>query len=150
MLESIQKLLPWVTGLPTAPKIAVTAIWLLLSFVFLYTVWVPVAKIVADQRPAVRQAYERMERVLSRLKREPDGQILVDGNPIERKLADYYYPNYIAIAEFLSKHPGDIKGAYEEIWAHGGAGRVYTSDTQAFEAVVSGFFQEYTDATKGG
>lgn len=150
MLESIQKMLPWITGLPTAPKIAVTAIWLLLSFVLLYMVWVPVAKIAADQRPAVRQAYERMERVLSRIKRQPNGQILVDGNLIERELADHYYPHYMAIADFISKHPGDIKGAYEEIWAHGGAGRVYTSDTQAFEAVVSGFFREYTAATNGG
>jgi len=150
MLEAIQKLVPWVTGLPIAPKVAVTAIWLLLSFVFLYMVWVPVAKVPVDQRPAVRQAYERMERVLSRLKRQPDGQTLVDGNPIERQLADHYYPHYVAIADFVSKHPGDIKGAYEEIWAHGGAGRVYTSDTQAFEAVVSGFFKDYTAASSGG
>ncbi|MCM2284173.1 MAG: hypothetical protein NDI81_05300 [Desulfobacula sp.] len=149
MLESIQKLLPWVTGLPIAPKIAVTIIWLLLSFVFLYMVWVPVAKVAIDQRPAVRQAYDRMERVLSQIKLQPDGQIVVNGNAVEHRLAGYYR-DYIAIAEFVSKHPGDIKGAYEEIWAHGGAGRVFIDDTQAFEAVVSGFFQQYTVASNGG
>jgi hypothetical protein len=103
-----------------------------------------------DRGNNVRQAYERMERVLSRLKRQPDGQVLVDGNPIERQLADYYYSHYLAIAEFLSKHPGDIREAYEEILAHGGAGRMFTNDTQAFEAVVLGFFKEYSSAANAG
>jgi hypothetical protein len=149
LLETIQKLVPWVADLPTAPKVAVTAIWLLLSFVFMYAVWVPVGKVRPEQTPAVREAYERMERVLSRLRRQPDGQVLVDGKTVDPRLADAYYLHYLAIAEYVSIHRGDLKGAYEEIWSHGGAGRVFTNDTQAFEAVVSGFFEEYSSASNG-
>ena len=70
MLESIQKLAPWVSGLPTVPKLAVTAIWLLLSFLFLYLVWVPTRKDV-EKSAEVQQAYDRMVRVLRRITRLP-------------------------------------------------------------------------------
>jgi len=112
-------------------------------------VWVPVTKAPVDARPAVKAAYDRMDRTLRRLQREPGGQVLVDGTPVEARLAAYY-SHYVAIAEFISAHPGDTKGAYEEIWSHGGAGRVHISDTQPFEAVVAEFFQQYKAASDGG
>jgi len=147
MLESLQKLIPWVTALPIAPKIAITTTWLLLSFVFLYMVWVPATR--RSEPQAVREAYDRMDRALRQLKRLPDGQILVDGSPVDPRLAEYY-THYLLIAEYISHHPGDMKGAYEEIWLHGGASRTSTDDTQAFEAVVSEFFQQYKTTSNGG
>jgi hypothetical protein len=45
MLEFIQKLVPWISGLPLTPKIFITAIVLLLflflCIVFLYFIWAP-------------------------------------------------------------------------------------------------------------
>jgi hypothetical protein len=86
-LESLQKLVPWLSGLPLTPKILITAIVVLANFLFLTLIWTPPPK----PQP---------------------------------------------------------KRTYEEIWAHGGASRTYTDDTQAFEALVSGFFRTYEEATK--
>jgi hypothetical protein len=146
MLESIQKLAPWVSGLPTVPKLAVTAIWLLLSFLFLYLVWVPTRKDV-EKSAEVQQAYDRMVRVLRRITRLPNGQTLVDGRPIDAR-EEGYYAKYAAIADYVAQHPRDIKGTYEEVWDQGGSGRVYTDDTEAFEAVVKEFFKQYQRATE--
>ena len=88
-----------------------------------------------------------MRRVFNRLKHSPNGGITVDGQPVEARLTEYYQ-NYVAIADFLAAHPNDIKGAYEEVWDHGGEGRVYIDDTQAFEAVVRAFFMEYKTASQ--
>jgi hypothetical protein len=147
MLESIQKLVPWVSGLPTVPKLAITAVVLLLTFVFLYLVWAPPRVVTPGEMPAVREAYERMRRVLSRLGTSETGRITVDGSPIEEGLEKYYSP-FVAISEYVSGHPQDIRGAYEKIWEHGGAGRVMINDTEAFETVVSAFFAEYDRVTK--
>ena len=142
MFESIQKLLPWLTGLPVVPKVVVTAIWLLLSFLFLYLVWVPTPQHQVESTAGVQQAYERMVRTLLRIKLLPSGQVLVDGQAIEPRIAEYY-SKYAAIGDYVAHHPGDVKGAYEEIWAQGGESRTFINDTEAFEAVVAAFFQQY-------
>ena len=104
MLETIQKLAPWASGLPLFPKVAITIVILLLGFVFLYLVWVPVY-----HHPEVKQAYERMSRVLSRLERLPNGTVTVDGKPVKDRLSEYYN-HYVTISEYLEGHPEDIKG----------------------------------------
>ena len=142
MLESIQKLAPWASGLPLFPKIAITIVVLLLGFTFLYLVWVPARQVAIYNQPEVKQAYERMSRVLSRLARLPDGTVTVDGNPVEDRLSEYYI-HYISLSEYLKEHPGNIEGAYEAVWEHGGGSRVFTNDTEAFETVVAGFFHEW-------
>ena len=60
---------------------------------------------------------------------------------------DLYKP-YLAIAKYVSANPDNIKGAYEKIWEHGGEGRVFSSDTEAFEAVVSRFIREWDDVMR--
>ena len=84
-------------------------------------------------------AFERMKRVLSRLSLNEDGSIFVDGVPVPENLKEYYI-HYASIAHYLKLHPDDMKGTYEKIWDHGGSGRVYINDTQAFETVVSHLF----------
>jgi hypothetical protein len=146
MFENLQKLIPWVSNLPVIPKVAVTIVVMLTCFVLLYLVWAPPA----GQNPAdnknVQDAYARMQRVLSKIN-NIGGQITVDGTPIELRLEDYYKP-YLAIAQYVSSNPKNMKGAYEAIWEHGGQGRVYISDTQPFEAVVSAFFREWETAAQ--
>lgn len=142
MLDAVQKLVPWATDLPLVPKIAITVIFLLIVFIFLYLVWVPGPKTSVADQPSVKKAYGRMVRVLARIQSRSDGQVVVDGNAIEPLHKDYYV-QYLKIAEYIRANPGDIEGAYESVWENGGSGRVYTSDTQAFEAVVSGFFHEW-------
>ena len=143
MLETIQKLLPWASGLPIVPKVVLTAVWVLLSFLLLYLVWVPAPQQQVENMPGVQQSYDRMVRQLIRIKRLPSGQVLVDGQPVETRLVDYY-SKYAAIADYVAHHPRDIKGAYEEVWAQGGGSRVIINETETFEAVVSGFFDEYS------
>ncbi len=148
MLEAIQKLVPWVSGLPIVPKLAISAVVVLLLSVFLYLVWVPPREVVPAEQPAVREAYERMRRVLSRLGTSETDRTTVDGSPIEERLVEEYYKHFIAVSEYISTHPDDIRGAYEKIWDHGGAGRVMINDTEAFETVVSAFFEEYDRTAK--
>lgn len=106
-----------------------------------------VSRVPPSEMPPVTQAYERMTRVLSRLDQSFQGEVTVDGIPVEQRLSDYYR-EYLAIAKFVSEHPGDIVGAYEYIWEHGGQGRTFIDDTQAFETVVSAFFISYEAASK--
>jgi hypothetical protein len=63
MLESIQKLANWMSGLALVPKIATTVILLLIGFVVMYLVWVPAQKTSPADEPAVKEAYNRMLKV---------------------------------------------------------------------------------------
>jgi hypothetical protein len=141
MLESIQKLAPWLSTLPPVPKIAMTVVVLLICFVLLYVVWVPPPTKNPANETSVKDAYARMQRVLSRLDSSGD-HVTVDGDPVAPRLQDYYKP-YLAISKYVSANPGNIRGAYDKVWEHGGEGRVFTSDTEAFEAVVSRFIREW-------
>jgi hypothetical protein len=58
----------------------------------------------------------------------------------------YYFAPYMAIAEYLRDHPGDIEGAYYQIARNGGQSRTFIDDTQKYEAVVSDFFRKYDTA----
>jgi hypothetical protein len=87
-----------------------------------------------------------MERVLLRLKRQRNGQISVDGQTVECRLVPLY-TDYLDIEDYVSAHPGDVKGAYEEIWTHGGESRSFTDDTGDSESAVSTLFAAYQDAT---
>lgn len=144
-LESLQKLVPWLAGLSTGPKIVVSTIAVAMTTLFLMLIWSPRIDSAPDQDPAVREAYSRMQRVLARITQGPDGRILVDGNPVQKRLEEYYRP-FLSIANYVRAHPGDYKGAYEEIWNTGGESRTFINDTQAFEAVVSGYFKRYENA----
>jgi hypothetical protein len=146
MLESVQKLIPWISNLPPIPKITMTIVVVLICFVLLYVVWVPPPSKNPADETRVRDAYARMQRVISRLDGSSD-HITVDGIPIEPRLNDYY-KSYLAIAKYISANPGNIKGAFDKIWEHGGPVRVIISDTEAFEAVVVGFFREWEDAAR--
>ncbi len=146
MLEAIQKLIPWASDLPLIPKLSVSAVIILLAFVFLYIIWAPKPVILPQENPTVIQAYERMKRVLTKLGQTSDGTITVDGNPIEERLSDYY-TNYLAIADFIANNPNDIIGAYEKVWENGGEGRVFINDTEVFETVVSAFFRSFENAS---
>jgi hypothetical protein len=146
MLEGIQKLAPWITNLPTVPKITMTVVVVLLCFVLLYVVWVPPPTKDPANETSVKEAYARMQRVLSRLGGSGD-QVTVDGDPVAPRSLDLYKP-YLAIAKYVSANPDNIKGAYEKIWEHGGEGRVFSSDTEAFEAVVSRFIREWDDVMR--
>ena len=84
-----------------------------------------------------------MQRVLAILDGSGD-HITVDGVPIEPRLKDYY-KTYLIIEKYVSANPGNIKGAYEKIWEHGGQSRTFINDTEAFEAVVSAFIQEWDE-----
>jgi len=145
MFESVQKLAPWVSALPVMPKIAITMAWFLVSFVFFYVVWVPVKKVEVYDRPVVKAAYERMVRVLKRITADSAGDVLVDGRVVQFRDE---YSKFAKIAEFVSSNPGDIQGAYEKVWENGGLNRSFTSDTEAFEAVVSGFAIVYYEASR--
>jgi hypothetical protein len=149
LVETLQKLLPWVTGLPTVPKVIVSIIAIALTALFLVLVWAPqtASESAKDptRSPRVIQAYTRMERVLAPLAIRQDGTVVVDGDPVDKRLEEYYLP-YAHIAMYIRGHPNDIKGAYEEVWNNGGEGRVYTDDTQTYEAVVSHFFRTYQQA----
>src|SRR5687768_8617042 len=98
MFESIQKLAPWVAALPLVPKLAITAAWFLLSFVFFYIVWVPTKKMEVYEQPEVIAAYKRMARVLRRITIDTSGNVSVDGHMVP--LAGQYYSKYASIAEF--------------------------------------------------
>lgn len=146
MLETLQKFIPWVSNLPVIPKVAVTIVVMLICFVLLYLVWAPPTGKNPADNSNVRDAYARMQRVLSRIN-IIGGQITVDGAPIELRLQGYYRP-YLAIAQHVSSNPNNMKVAYEVIWEHGGQGRVIISDTQPFESVVSAFFREWESAAQ--
>ncbi len=146
MLEAIQKLAPWVSSLPVAPKVALTIAWFLLTFVFFYLVWVPSKKAEIYERPEVKAAYDRMARVLKRITVDGAGKVLVDGQRVEH--ADEYYSRYARIGSYVASHPGDIPGAYEVVWENGGLNRSFTNNTQEFEAVVSGFAIAYYEASR--
>jgi hypothetical protein len=96
MLEGIQKLAPWITNLPTVPKITMTVVVVLLCFVLLYVVWVPPPTKNPANETSVKEAYARMQRVLSRLGGSGD-QVTVDGDPVAPRSLDLYKP-YLAIA----------------------------------------------------
>jgi hypothetical protein len=126
--------------------VALTVAWFLLTFVFFHLVWVPPKKIEIYERPEVKAAYDRMARVLKRITVGVAGEVLVDGQPIEH--ADEYYSRYARIGAYVASHPGDLPGTYEVVWENGGLNRVYTSNTQEFEAVVSEFAITYYEATR--
>jgi hypothetical protein len=144
-LETIQKLAPWASSLPFAPKLAISAVVILIAFVFLYLLWAPKPNILPQESPVVVKAYDRMKRVLSRIGYTENGMPTVDGKPIEERLIEYYSP-YLAISEYINQNPGDIKGTYEKIWEHGGQGRVMINDTEAFETVARAFFLSFEQA----
>jgi hypothetical protein len=104
----------------------------------------------ASSMPAVIRAYDRMRRVLARLSRSPGaagGDIAVDGIPLEENLISSY-KEYLAVAEFVAEHPGDVAGAYESVWEHGGESRPYITEAQPFETVIGAFFRAYETASK--
>ncbi|MEA2889035.1 MAG: hypothetical protein QOD11_3395 [Bradyrhizobium sp.] len=137
MLESIQKLVPWMSDLPTLPKVGMTIIIVLVGCIVLYLVWVPLPSKSPADETRVKDAYARMQRVLSRIGGSSD-HITVDGQEVGAVTAPYYR-SYWTISQYVSAHPGDIKGAYDNIWENGGQNRSFINDTETFEAVVSGF-----------
>lgn len=147
MLDSIKDLAPWAIDLPFIPKAALTVIILLMSFIFSYVIWVP--KKVQNPDPLksseVLLSHDRLTRVLSRLTMNESGIILLDDRPIDSTLYKYFSP-YANISTFVARNPEDIAGAYEVIWENGGESRTFIKDTQAFEAVVNGFFREWEKA----
>jgi hypothetical protein len=149
LVETLQKLMPWVTGLPTGPKVLVSIIAVVLTALFLVLIWTPERATDTTKDPArnprVIQAYTRMERVLSPLAIRQDGTVVVHGDPVSNRLQQYYIP-YARIAMYIRGHPNDIKGAYEEVWNNGGESRIFIDDTQTYEAVVSNFFRTYQEA----
>jgi hypothetical protein len=144
-IKSLQESIPWVQGLPLVPKIIISLIVVAIASLFLLLVWFPAPSRAAAKDPSVLQAYSRMTRVLARLTTNANGEILVDGKLISPTLTEDYAP-HAAIAKYIRDHPGDVEGAAEEIWNHGGQSRVFINDTQAFEAVVSAFIKDYETA----
>jgi hypothetical protein len=96
MFETIQKSADWRSKLSLIPKIATTVILLLICFVILYIVWT-LGRSPTDD-PAVKVAYNRMQRVLARIQMRSSGKIYVDGKPVPDRLQDYY-KNYVAISQ---------------------------------------------------
>jgi hypothetical protein len=94
--------------------------------------------------PRVIEAYRRMSALLASLEHY-NSNTTPAGEPWTPKLMVYFKP-YFEIASYLREHPGDIDGAYEVIWQNGGPSRTFIDDTQDYEAVVIGFFQEYKEA----
>lgn len=111
MVETLQQLVPWVTGLPTGPKVLVSIIAIALNALFLVLVWTPETASEATKDPArsprVIQAYTRMERVLAPLAQRQDGTVVVEGEPVSQRLQEYYLP-YARIAMYVRGHPNDI------------------------------------------
>ena len=99
------------------------------------------------QAPLVIESYERLVSVLSALSQDDHGTFLVGSTAVPDGLKDYY-TDYLAIAEFLKANSGDISGAYEFVWQHGGDSRTFINDTDRFETVVSAFFREYDTAKR--
>jgi hypothetical protein len=150
MIDTLKKLLPWLSELPIPTKVVVSLIILLLAIFLLLVIWLPAAKgneSNADKNEEVINSYERMQRVLSRLTISKRGLRLVDGEPIDDKLIEYY-EDYFNLQSYIKEHPKDIKGAYEKIWELGGESRTFINHTNAFEAVVSSFFRTYEEAKK--
>ncbi len=149
LVDTLQKLVPWVTGLPTGPKVLVSVIAIALTALFLVLVWTPETAGEATKDPAqsprVIQAYTRLERVLAPLGLRQDGTVVVEGDPVSQRLQEYNLP-FARIAMYVRGHPNDIEGAYEEVWNNGGEGRSFIDDTQTYEAVVSNFFRTYQEA----
>ncbi|WP_396604583.1 hypothetical protein ACFLEY_07280 [Bradyrhizobium sp. YCK136] len=144
MFENIQKLVPWMSDLPLIPKIGTTLIVVLVTCILLYLVWVPLPTPTPADSAAVKDAYSRMVRVLSRVGGTGDA-ITVDGKPVGPAMAQYYH-DYFRIGQYTTAHPGDIKGAYDIVW--GGINRTFTNDTQTFEAVVSQFMIEWLENSR--
>ena len=57
--------------------------------------------------------------------------------------------NYLHIARYISGHRNDIKGAYNSVWENGGESRIFSNETQSFEAVVSQFVVLWREAETG-
>ena len=136
------------SGLPFLPKVALSVVILLLTFVFLYLVWTPPLSKAAKDSGNVIEAYNRMQRVLARLGQTKEGRPTIDGVAVEKDWLAKDLENYLAVAEFVKANPGHFKGAYEVIWDHGGESRAFTDDTDAFETIVSAFFYAYQEAEK--
>jgi len=147
-IETLQKLVPWVSGLPIVPKIAISGIVFIIAALLLLMIWTPRPTIAPAEDPSVVEAFERMKRVLLPLKQLDDGKIMVGDEQVSKKLEQYYL-DYVAIANYIRDHPEDIEGTYEVIWEHGGANRAFINDTNAFETVVSAFFETYERAKSG-
>jgi hypothetical protein len=149
MFDALKKLIPWLSGLPVSFKLIVSLIILLIVVFLLLIIWLPQMKDdkTPDKNQEVRDSYNRMERTLSRLTISKKGRKLVDGEPLDDKLIQYY-ENYFELSSYLKEHPNDIKGAYEKVWELGGGSRVFISETNNFESVVSAFFHTYEDAKK--
>ena len=144
-LDTVRDVGSWAQALPTAPKVIISAVVVLLCGFILIILWTAPDESAPENQPKVKAAYERMERILSRLAIAPDGSLLNDGAQVEptRKA---YYTHYLNIASYLKANPGNVAGAYEMIWDNGGESRSFIDDTQSFESVVSAFFREYAEA----
>ena len=145
-VETLQRLVPLLSGLPLIPTLVISVIGVLITLLFLLLIWTTPPRVTRPSKnPSVIEAYKRMERVFISLEILEDGTITMNGAPVPEDLTNYYV-NYAAIAKCMHDNPGDIDGRYEKVWEHGGEGRVYTGNTQPLEAVVSSFFRAYTDA----
>jgi len=87
-----------------------------------------------------------MVRVLRRIDVSKN-RISVDGVLVPKNLEEYY-KHYLAISNYLKQHPGDITGAANTVWEHGGMSRTFIDDTQEFETVVSNFLQAFENAKR--
>lgn len=145
-IESLQKIVPWVSTLAFVPKLTISFIVVAITVLFLLLVWTPQRVVNPATDPAVIKAYERMRRVLSDLKRNNDGTVEFRGTVEPKDIALHYYSNYIAIVEYIEANPGNINGTYEKLWEYGGEGRVHITETQPLESVVSAFFRAYEQA----
>jgi hypothetical protein len=145
-LESLRKMVPWLQSLPILAKLLVSLIGALFLALLLSLMWMPPPILDPSKNPIVLESYSRMVRLLSKIA-VSGHHVSVDGVPVPKKLEGYYKP-YAAISIYLKQHPGDIGGAANTVWEHGGVNRTFIDDTQEFETVVSDFVQEFERAKR--
>jgi hypothetical protein len=135
-------------GIQKTLRVAGPTVFAILVLLFV-PIWKERVELSEESGSSAMDAYDRMRRVLARLGRSANGLPMVDGKPIPGTLTKYY-EHYLAIAEFVLQRPGDVRGAYEQVWNHGGESRVFTNDTEVFETVVSTFFRKCAEVEKLG
>jgi hypothetical protein len=140
MFDEVQKLVPWAQQLPLIAKVTLTAIIVFAAFLIISLVWATPKKVDAFANSDVQVAYNRMLKVLSRLQKNDKG-VFVDGREIPKAQEEYWSP-YLSIQAVVHDKPGDLGAAYESVMENGGDSRIFTSDTQSFETVVSGFARQ--------
>ena len=145
-LDSLRKTLPWLQSLPVFAKVIVSLIAVLFVALLLSLMWIPPAVPDPSKNPVVLESYSRMVRVLRRIDVSKN-RISVDGVLVPKNLEEYY-KHYLAISNYLKQHPGDITGAANTVWEHGGMSRTFIDDTQEFETVVSNFLQAFENAKR--